>query len=164
MKTRRFLSTLWVFTLALNLAWAQGPNNSNTYYQAANGKSGQALKTAMFNIIKITSAGWSYDGLKDAYKTTDKRSDGYLRDWYSNATSYTPGSAFSGGTSAEGQGYNREHLVPQSWFKEASPMKSDIFHVVPSDAKINNYRGSDPLGEVGDKFTGSKNNYSKRVF
>ena len=161
MKTRRFLSTLWVFTLALNLAWAQGPNNSNTYYQAANGKSGQALKTAMFNIIKITSAGWSYDGLKDAYKTTDKRSDGYLRDWYSNATSYTPGSAFSGGTSAEGQGYNREHLVPQSWFKEASPMKSDIFHVVPSDAKINNYRGSDPLGEVGDKFTGSKNNYSK---
>ena len=161
MKTRRFLTTLLVFTLALNLAWAQAPNNSGTYYANADGKKGEALKTAMFNIIKITSAGWSYDGLREAYKTTDKRSDGYLRDWYSNATSYTPGSAFSGGTSAEGQGYNREHLVPQSWFKEASPMKSDIFHVVPSDAKINNYRGSDPLGEVGSSFTASKNDYSK---
>ena len=161
MKTRRFLTTLWVFILALNLTWAQGPNNSKTYYQAANGKSGSALKTALFGIIKISNAGWSYDGLKTAYMTTDTRTDGYLRDWYSNATNYVPGSDFSGGTSAEGMGYNREHLVPQSWFKEASPMKSDIWHVVPSDAKINNERGSDPLGEVGSSYSKSKNGYSK---
>lgn len=161
MTTKRLFTTISALVLTLSTAWAQGPNGSNTYYQAANGKKGEALKTAMFNIIKISSAGWSYDGLKEAYKTTDKRSDGYLRDWYSNATSYTPGSAFSGGTSAEGLGYNREHLVPQSWFKEASPMKSDIWHVVPSDAKINNERGSDPLGEVGSSYSQSKNGYSK---
>lgn len=161
MTTKRLFTTICTLALTLCMAWAQGPNGSNTYYQAANGKKGEALKTAMFNIIKISSAGWSYDGLKEAYKTTDKRSDGYLRDWYSNATSYTPGSAFSGGTSAEGLGYNREHLVPQSWFKEASPMKSDIWHVVPSDAKINNERGSDPLGEVGSSYSQSKNGYSK---
>ena len=161
MTTKRLFTTICTLALTLSMAWAQGPNGSNTYYQAANGKKGEALKTAMFNIIKISSAGWSYDGLKEAYKTTDKRSDGYLRDWYSNATYYTPGSNFSGGTSAEGQGYNREHLVPQSWFKEASPMKSDIWHVVPSDAKINNERGSDPLGEVGSSYSQSKNGYSK---
>lgn len=161
MTKKRLFTTICTLVLTLSMAWAQGPNGSETYYQAANGKKGEALKTAMFNIIKISSAGWSYDGLKEAYKTTDKRSDGYLRDWYSNATSYTPGSAFSGGTSAEGLGYNREHLVPQSWFKEASPMKSDIWHVVPSDAKINNERGSDPLGEVGSSYSQSKNGYSK---
>ena len=161
MTTKRLFTTICTLALTLSMAWAQGPNGSNTYYQAANGKKGEALKTAMFNIIKISSAGWSYDGLKEAYKSTDKRSDGYLRDWYSNATSYTPGSAFSGGTSAEGLGYNREHLVPQSWFKEASPMKSDIWHVVPSDAKINNERGSVPLGEVGSSYSQSKNGYSK---
>ena len=161
MTTKRLFTTICTLALTLCMAWAQGPNGSGTYYQAANGKKGEALKTAMFNIIKISSAGWSYDGLKEAYKTTDKRSDGYLRDWYSNATYYTPGSNFSGGTSAEGQGYNREHLVPQSWFKEASPMKSDIWHVVPSDAKINNERGSDPLGEVGSSYSQSKNGYSK---
>ena len=161
MKTRRFLTALWVFTLALNLAWAQAPNNSGTYYANADGKKGEALKTAMFNIIKITNAGWSYDGLKEAYKTTDTRTDGYLRDWYSNATKYKPGSACAGSYSAEGDGYNREHLVPQSWFGKKTPMVSDIFHVVPSDAKINNERGDKPLGEVGNSFTGSKNNYSK---
>ena len=161
MTTKRLFTTICTLALTLCMAWAQGPNGSGTYYQAANGKKGEALKTAMFNIIKISSAGWSYDGLKEAYKTTDKRSDGYLRDWYSNATYYTPGSNFSGGTSAEGQGYNREHLVPQSWFKEASPMKSDVWHVVPSDAKINNERGSDPLGEVGSSYSQSKNGYSK---
>lgn len=161
MTTKRLFTTICTLVLTLSMAWAQGPNGSEHYYQAANGKKGEELKTAMFNIIKISSAGWSYDGLKEAYKTTDKRSDGYLRDWYSNATSYTPGSAFSGGTSAEGLGYNREHLVPQSWFKEASPMKSDIWHVVPSDAKINNERGSVPLGEVGSSYSQSKNGYSK---
>jgi len=161
MTTKRLFTTICTLALTLTMAWAQGPNGSETYYQAANGKKGEALKTAMFNIIKISSAGWSYDGLKEAYKTTDKRSDGYLRDWYSNATSYTPGSAFSGGTSAEGLGYNREHLVPQSWFDKKSPMVSDIFHVVPTDAKINNERGSDPLGEVGSSYTQSKNGYSK---
>ncbi|MBR3411081.1 MAG: endonuclease [Bacteroidales bacterium] len=161
MTTKRLFTSICSLALTLTMAWAQGPNGSNTYYQAANGKKGEALKTAMFYIINIDKAGWSYDGLKEAYKTTDKRPDGYLRDWYSNATSYTPGSAFSGGTSAEGLGYNREHLVPQSWFKEASPMKSDIWHVVPSDAKINNERGSDPLGEVGSSYSQSKNGYSK---
>ena len=164
MTTKRLFTTISMFTMAFGLVWAQGPNGSGEYYKAADGKKGAALKTAMFNKIKIKNAGWTYSGLKEAYETTDTRSDGYLRDWYSNATYYTPGSNFSGGTSAEGQGYNREHLVPQSWFKEASPMKSDIFHVVPTDAKINNARGSDPLGEVDpdpNKYTTSKNGYSK---
>ena len=39
-------------------------------------------------------------------------------------------------------------------------MVSDIFHVVPTDAKINNERGSDPLGEVGSSYSQSKNGYS----
>ena len=31
--------------------WAQGPNNSGTYYQNADGKQGEALKTALCGII-----------------------------------------------------------------------------------------------------------------
>ncbi|MGM9868327.1 MAG: endonuclease [Sodaliphilus sp.] len=42
---------------------------------------------------------------------------------------------------------NREHAFPQSWFKEASPMKSDIFHVYPTDGYVNNQRSSYPYGE-----------------
>ena len=161
MTTKKLLTAVSLLCLSLAIGFAQGPNGSNTYYQAANGKKGAALKTALHNKIKISSAGWSYDGLKEAYKTTDTRADGYLRDWYSNATSYTPGSDCAGSYKVEGDGYNREHLVPQSWFEKASPMKSDIWHVVPSDAKINGERGDKPLGEVGTSYSQSKNGYSK---
>ena len=37
---------------AFGSAFAQGPNGSGTYYQAADGKKGKALKTALFKIIK----------------------------------------------------------------------------------------------------------------
>ena len=44
-----------IFTLALlavsSHSFAQGPNNSGTYYQAADGKKGAELKTALCAII-----------------------------------------------------------------------------------------------------------------
>ena len=161
MTTKKLLTAVSLLCLSLAIGFAQGPNGSKTYYQAANGKKGAALKTALHNKIKISSAGWSYDGLKTAYKTTDTRSDGKLRDWYSNATSYEPGSNCASSYKEEGDGYNREHLVPQSWFSKSAPMVSDIWHVVPSDAKINGERGDKPLGEVGTSYSQSKNGYSK---
>ena len=70
---------LQFITLSL---FAQGPNNTGTYYQNANGKKGNALKTAMFNIISKHSQ-LSYDELWTAFKTTDKREDGKVWDMYS---------------------------------------------------------------------------------
>ena len=160
MKTKT-ISLFCLFMLVISSAWAQGPNNSRTYYQAANGKSGQALKTALYKIIKTKeSTVVGYDNLKEAYTKTDVRSDGFLRDWYSNSTQYVPGSDF-GTSSDEGQAYNREHLVPQSWFGEGEPMKSDIVHVVPTDGYLNNRRQNYPLAEVGAITYPSKNEYSK---
>ncbi len=107
------------------------------------------MKTALAGIIYKSSAAVSYDGLKSAYAQTDKRSDGYLYDIYSQITSYTPGSAFASSYSKEGDGYNREHLIPQSLFSENSPMKSDLQHVYPSDAKMNGVRNNYCHGNVG---------------
>ncbi len=160
MKTKT-ISLFCLFMLVISAAWAQGPNNSRTYYQAANGKSGKALKTAMYNIIKTTERTVvGYDNLKEAYTKTDVRSDGFLRDWYSNDTKFVPGSNF-GSYSQEGDAYNREHLVPQSWFGEVEPMKSDIMHVIPSDGYVNNRRSNYPLAEVGTATYTSNNGYSK---
>ena len=131
-----------------------------TYYSAAKGKKGSALKTALAGIIYKSSAAVSYSGLKTAYTYTDVRSDGYLYDMYSNTTSYTPGSAFASSYSKEGDGYNREHTIPQSIFSEASPMVSDLFHVYPIDAKINGVRSNYCHGEVGTIKTASNNNYN----
>lgn len=156
MKRRLLLQTL--FAMLFTCVWAQGPNGSGTYYQAADGKSGAELKTALFNIIKITKDDVvAYKGLNEKYKLTDKRADGYLRDWYSNITNYTWDDA--GGNSSEGAGWNKEHTVPQSWFGEASPMKSDIVHVVPTDCYVNNRRSSYPFGEVSKATYTSANNY-----
>lgn len=144
------------------LTFAQGPNNTGNYYQAANGKKGEALKTALFNIIKAhTDIG--YSGLKAAYKQTDVRADGYIRDWYSSATQYEPGSNFASSYKEEGDGYNREHSMPQSWFDKASPMRADIVHVFPTDAKINGNRGDNPFGEVNTnaQYSQSTGGYSK---
>ena len=157
MKKTTFSLTL-LLILCVTSIWAQGPNNSGTYYQAANGKKGEALKTALFNIIKNPDV-VSYNGLIDAYHKTDTRTDGKIRDWYSNATNYTWNDR--NGNASEGAGWNREHSVPQSWFSEASPMKSDIVHVLPTDCYVNNRRSSFPFGEVGNVTYASNNSYSK---
>ena len=63
-------------------AFAQGPNNSGTYYSAADGKKGKALKTALSKIIGNPSV-VSYKALPEAYKKTDRRDDGKVWDMYS---------------------------------------------------------------------------------
>ena len=157
MKKRLLL--LPTLIMLMTCAWAQGPNGSGTYYKNADGKCGAALKTAMHNIIKITSNDVvSYSGLNEKYKLTDKRADGCLRDWYSNITNYTWNNP--GGNNAEGAGWNKEHTVPQSWFSEATPMKSDIIHVVPTDCWVNGIRSSYVFAEVANITKYSANNYS----
>lgn len=49
---------------AFGSAFAQGPNGSGTYYKAADGKKGKALKTALFNIIKSPNV-VSYNSLQN---------------------------------------------------------------------------------------------------
>ena len=153
------LKLLWLLAVATT-AMAQGPNDSGDYYMNADGLKGQKLKTALSGIInKHTDIG--YAGLWNAYKTTDRRPDGFLRDWYSNATSYVIGGPNQGANySEEGDSYNREHLVPQSWFSKTGHMRNDAFHVVPTDGYVNNRRGDLPFGEVGTVSYHSANNYS----
>ena len=157
MKKTTFSLTL-LLVLCVASIWAQGPNNSGTYYQNANGKKGAALKTALSQIIGNPDV-VSYDGLIEAYHKTDTRADGKLRDWYSNATNYTWSDR--NGNAREGAGWNREHSVPQSWFSKSKPMVSDIVHVLPTDCYVNNRRSSYPFGEVGNTTYQSANGYSK---
>jgi endonuclease I len=160
MNKRLLLQSL--LALFFTCAWAQGPNDTGVYYSDADGKSGAALKTAMSTIINTGKNDITYDGLWQAYATTDKRADGFLRDWYSNTTKYVIGGDKQGKSySKEGDSYNREHTVPQSWFSEQTPMKSDLVHVVPTDGYVNNRRSNYPFGEVLNVTYSSNNNYCK---
>ena len=86
MKTKSILLLAVLVVLSCNV-WAQGPNDSGTYYKNANGQKGAALKTALSKII-YPHHNIGYDGLFKAYEKTDKRPDGKLRDWYSCTTNY----------------------------------------------------------------------------
>lgn len=150
---------IWVCLLPL-FAVAQPPAG---YYDDAAGLSGSALKIALHNIISTGFVSSSYDDLWDVYQITDKKTNGKVWDMYSDIPSGTPPYEFTfvtdqcGNYSVEGDCYNREHSVPQSWFNSSSPMVSDMFHVVPTDGKVNGQRSNYPYGEVSSASWTSQN-------
>jgi len=120
------------------------------YYDGTDGQSGQALKTNLYNTIKVHTE-LTYANLWTAFRTTDVRADGKVWDIYSNSTNFVFGTNQDSGSggSAEGQFYNREHSFPKSWFGgEVTPMYTDLFHLYPSDKWVNNSRGNAPFGNV----------------
>ena len=130
---------------------AQYTQTVNEYYQGINwDQTESTLKNNLFKLINITNAGWSYDGLWDAYRECDVRPGGvYFWDIYSDKSDYTLNdSRINNDYSKEGDSINREHVIPQGSFNKAAPMKSDIHHVLPSDGYVNNRRSSYPHGEV----------------
>lgn len=140
---KRALSLLWLCAALCGLAIAA--SQPAGYYNAAQGKSGQSLLTALYGIIGSHTS-ISYSAVWTAYKTTDCDADGYIIDMYSNVR-YKYGVKQGTSYSKIGDSYNREHSFPQSWFNDASPMKTDLFHVIPTDGYVNNQRGNYPFGE-----------------
>ncbi len=143
---------LFVYLLVVSVAlFAQIPAG---YYDAAAGKSGAQLKTALFQITGSGFSGISYSALYGAYITTDAKPGNVVWDMYTDIPNGTPvyifhyGSGTCGNYSKEGDCYNREHSMPQSWFNSASPMVSDLFHVYPTDGKVNGMRSNYPHGKV----------------
>lgn len=99
-------------------------------------------------ISKHTNVG--YDGLYTVYQTSDIRPDDTIWDFYGDFSFTMKDKA--GSYKNEGDCFNREHSVPQSWFEgttDSGLKKCDAFHVVPTDGKINGVRGNYPFGEVG---------------
>ncbi|MFD1064212.1 endonuclease [Winogradskyella litorisediminis] len=158
-----------LFLLVSSFAFSQIPSN---YYDSASGLSGFALKTELKNITSNGHIARGYDQLYDGngiagsngYEDThtdemvptgnNYENDGTILDMYSENPSgtdpynYTHGNMQCGNQSAEGDCYNREHIVPQSSFNSAFPMQSDIHHVIPTDGRVNNFRGSLPFANV----------------
>lgn len=141
---RKIYLLLLLFPL---LAIAQPAAN---YYSAAVGKSDAALKTQLYSIIENHTER-TYSNLWTDFRTTDKKADGKVWDMYSNCT-FTFGTNQDSGSggSAECQFYNREHSFPKSWFKDGTPMYSDLFHLYPTDKFVNNQRGNLPFGETNN--------------
>jgi endonuclease I len=131
-----------------NLVEAADSSALSSYYGSAVDwtATGATLKTALHNKIESHTAG-SYGGLWEIYKTSDIDSNGKIWDIYSNYR-FTVTADQCGTYSVEGDCYNREHLIPQSIFSEASPMVCDAHHIYPTDGKVNGMRSNYPHGFV----------------
>jgi endonuclease G, mitochondrial len=46
--------------------------------------------------------------------------------------------------------YNCEHVVPQSWFDKAQPMRGDLHHLFACESKCNSFRGNNPYTDFPD--------------
>lgn len=118
------------------------------YYDAADGKSGAELKTAMHKII-YNFINLDFDGFSATYwgehyfQHTDFHPDGYYWDMYSDI---------------ERRDYNssqlaREHCMPRSWWGTASAYgraNSDLHNLFPSDFTANGKKSNLPLGETAN--------------
>ena len=159
--------TFTLLTLTATSVYAQGPNGSGTYYAAADGKKGAALKTSLCGVIYDRNEGGdlntAYKALWTHFKTTDAKPNGKVWDMYSNKREMTFGTdQDTGSGSQEGQYYNREHSMPNSWFGgKVMPMYTDLFHMYPTDKVVNNKRGNNPFGETANPSWKSANDFSK---
>ena len=133
------------------------------YYDDAEGLDGDSLRLALHNIIDDHNA-QSYSSLHGHFESTDAKPNGTVWDMYSDVPGGTPPYIYNftsadqcGNYSEEGDCYNREHSWPKSWFNDAMPMKTDLFHIYPTDGYVNGMRSNYPYGEVASPNWTSQN-------
>lgn len=145
-------------TKAVNGTATASPLTASTYYNSISTlATGASLKTALYNKIlghTVTAYGSGSSGLWATYSTTDPFYNGKVWDIYSTRMDANSPFEFTfsvdqcGTYAVEGDCYNREHSFPQSWFSSSSPMVSDMYHIYPTDGKVNGMRNNYPFGEV----------------
>lgn len=144
----------WALAFLLLFPACAGAQPPAGYYDSAEGLSGQPLRAALHNIIDNHSP-ITYAAIWNAFTSTDATPGNKVWDMYSDIPGGTPPYLFSfgtdqcGGYNEEGDCYNREHSFPQSWFNSGNPMRTDLFHIYPTDGWVNNKRGNLPFGDVG---------------
>ena len=166
MKRIFLLSTIFFFALSLFAKSVTPAASLPTYYQQIDGKAGKNLFDAVQTVTKVGYSSLGYDGLWTAFKTTDKKSNGDVWDMYSDCN-WTFGSDQCGSYSNECDCYNREHSIPKSWFGgSTSGPGCDIFHLVPTDGKVNGMRSNYAFGEVSSAsytYDGAKKGTAKSI-
>ncbi|MCO4754802.1 MAG: endonuclease [Bacteriovoracaceae bacterium] len=151
------LILLFVLSFSLN-SFSSTLDGSEAYYSLDDSLRGYQLKSKLKEIISKDHKDRGYGALlgiylkSDADKTYD--GDGSIVDMYSEMPNYADPYTYKsksqscGNYRRESDCYNREHIFPQSVFNKRSPMRSDFFHVYPSDGYVNGRRSNFPFGEV----------------
>ena len=144
---------LFVACLCATTSFAQMPAN---YYNATRDLCGEELRQALHSIISGHTE-FEYGQLWGKFYQTDVDASNHIIDIYTDTCNFYAGNDQCGNYSKECDCYNREHTVPQSWFGDSTPMRTDLFHVYPTDGWANNKRGNLPLATVSNPTYTSSN-------
>ena len=121
------------------------------YYDNCRGLKGEALKTALHNIIKGHKT-YSYSSTTSFYKEIDK-------DPHDSSKMYF---IYTGATSIN-TAYNKEHVWAKSHgsFDGINPMHADLHNLHPCNSNLNSTRGNLHFGEGGEIISGYNGNNKK---
>ncbi len=143
-------NTIFIAVLLLMYAACIQAKPKAGHYDAINNMSGQALWDSIYSCTQKGYTDLTYKGLFTAYEKTDTDEDNNIIDMYGGCV--FPLTKKCGSYNKECDCYNREHSIPKSWWgtPKESKQGSDIFHLVPTDGKVNGMRGNLAFGEVKD--------------
>ena len=161
----RFLKPIYTLILCGWVAYAFAEQMPVGYYDAIQGKKGEALKTALFQIIKggerlnygpntyhssNNPPQWQVGDIKaygtwHGFQLADQLSNGCVWDMYSTTKRYFP---IKGGSAA---GMDIEHSLPKSWWGGTeNDAYTDLYHLNPADRVANNNKSNYPPGILND--------------
>ncbi len=182
---KKTIISFFALLLVAQFTWAEVEPSTTltTYYASIDGKATNANDDLRKTLCTVISTGYTsigYSSLPEQmYAASSNPTDFVngdnktMEDIYSSKP-YVSGDAKGSATTC-GQGWNKEHTIPQSWFGGSSPMYSDAFHVYPTDIRMNSLRSSYPYGETdaaqgcaqygyGRKGTSTFSGYDGEVF
>ncbi len=152
------------FTAQISLAASvTPPADIPAYWSSLDGKSGATLWSAVSAATGKNFKSIGYNGLYSAYLKTDVYpadsvgKAGKIWDMYGECVFASTNTC--GNYNGVCDCYNREHSIPQSWWGGGTGgIGNDIFHVLPTDGKINGVRSNYEYGEVngGTNWRGNK--------
>ncbi|UKY54214.1 endonuclease [Streptomyces inhibens] len=131
----------------------------DTYYKDAIGKTGQALKDSLHQIISSTQTGkLTYSQVWDALKDTDE-------DPANSANVillYSGRSQSKNSNGSNPDDWNREHVWAKSHgdFGTATGPGTDIHHLRPADVSVNSTRGNKDFDDGGTEVGEAPGNYT----
>ena len=115
---------------------------SGTYYSSTQNKWAEELKDALTAIIDDHNS-VGYTTARDSMYGHIDNVDGWVTWVYTGRQAY-----FNTREGATANNFNCEHTWPQSFSDSNEPMRSDIFHLYPSDVTANSMRANLDFGMV----------------
>lgn len=118
-------------------------STGDTYQSTTFDKYDAALKTAL-NALVINHTSLGYNSGRDRmFENIDKQAGDTIECVYTGIKIKA-----ATRTIAQSLGFDTEHTWPQGTFSQAEPMRSDIFHLYPTNSTANNTRSNYPFGVV----------------